>query len=280
MSLGIAFKGPEGLVLAADSRVTLLAQLQGVTVPAGGNVMVPATFDNAIKLLSSPSQSYVAAVTYGQGAIGQAAPRTASSFMPEFDSKLSQETHDRITVEAFAKKLGDFFATQWKTEGMPSQGVPDMIFLVAGYDDVNAPYGRIYEVKVPSHPEPVEMLPGQFGAAWGGQRELTDRLLQGFDPGLPMLVQQHLKVPAADQQQAATLLDAALRSKLTIPIPWQFLPLQDCVDLSIFLLRTTITLQKWVVGIRGVGGAIDLATITRTHGFVPIQEKHICGERV
>jgi|GEM_PF-2449455 len=29
MSLAIAFKGPEGIVLAADSRVTLTAQLQG-----------------------------------------------------------------------------------------------------------------------------------------------------------------------------------------------------------------------------------------------------------
>jgi len=47
MSLGIAFKGAEGIVLAADSRVTLLAQLQ----LGGNNVMTPATFDNATKLL-------------------------------------------------------------------------------------------------------------------------------------------------------------------------------------------------------------------------------------
>lgn len=46
MSLGIAFKGPEGIVLAADSRVTLMTQL------AGQNILLPATYDNATKMLS------------------------------------------------------------------------------------------------------------------------------------------------------------------------------------------------------------------------------------
>ena len=97
-----------------------------------------------------------------------------------------------------------------------------MIFIVAGYDDEKAPYGRIFEVKIPSAPTPSELLGGgQFGAAWGGQREMTDRLLQGFDPQLPMLVQQHLQVPAANQQTAAAALSAALGARLAIPIPWQ-----------------------------------------------------------
>lgn len=47
MSLGIAFKGPEGLVLAADSRVTLNASR---TVGAQ-TLIIPATFDYATKLL-------------------------------------------------------------------------------------------------------------------------------------------------------------------------------------------------------------------------------------
>ena len=287
MSLGIAFKGAEGIVLAADSRVTLLAgmQLPGVNLPAGSNLVVPATFDNATKLLSTPRQPFVAAVTYGAGAISMKEPRTAASYMPEFDSELLKDAQDkskiaRIAVEGFAKKLSDFFVKQWAAAGMPASGVDDMIFVVAGYDDEAAPYGRIYEVRVPSKPQPVEFLPGQFGAAWGGQRELTDRVLQGFDPSLPLLVQKYLKVPDKDQAKAAEALGNDLRAKLTIPIPWQFLPLQDCVDLCIFLLRTTITLQKWIVGIRGVGGAIDLATITRQDGFRAVQLKQISGEQL
>src|SRR5258708_1224338 len=105
MSLGIAFKGAEGIVLAADIRVTLLAQLQ-----LGANLVVsPATFDNATKLLSTPSQSHVAAVTYGVGAIGATAPRTPASYVPEFDSEISQQQKGhRMTVEQFANALSAF----------------------------------------------------------------------------------------------------------------------------------------------------------------------------
>jgi len=56
------------------------------------------------------------------------------------------------------------------------------------------------------------------------------------------------------------------------------LPLQDSIDLAIFLVRATITLQKWQIGIRGVGGAIDVATITQTDGFRSVQQKQIRGE--
>lgn len=86
MSLGIAFKGPEGIVLAADSRVTLMAQMQQPNVTAP--MLLPATYDNATKLLRVKSQDYVGAVTYGVGAIGQAAPRTVHSYIPEFEQEL------------------------------------------------------------------------------------------------------------------------------------------------------------------------------------------------
>ena len=69
MSLGIVIKGPEGLVLAADSRVTL-----GTQTPNGGIFHV--NFDNATKLLSFDGNnvkgpnSYLGAVTYGQAIVG------------------------------------------------------------------------------------------------------------------------------------------------------------------------------------------------------------------
>jgi len=114
-----------------------------------------------------------------------------------------------------------------------------------------------------------------FGAAWGGQREITDRLLDGFDPRAPEIAKQFF-----GGQRDAAALQQELKRQVGIRIPWQFLPLQDCVDLSIFLIRTTITLQKWIVDIRGVGGAVDVATITRTGGFRPVQQKQVVGEKI
>lgn len=267
MSLGIAFKGPEGIVLAADSRVTLTAQL-----PNQKGMIFPATYDNATKLLRVTGQDFVGAITYGAGAIGQKDFRTPHSFMPEFEQELQAK---RLSVKAFARRLGEFFQRQW-TAGMPkTYKGPDMQFMVGGYDK-GAPYGRVFQVSIPSAPKPIERNLGQgvFGISWGGQIEFTDRLIQGFDTALPAIVQQHLSLSESQRD----ILTGHLKSQLSVRIPYQFLPLQDCVDLSIFLIRTTMKIQTWLVGVRGVGGAIDVATITRTDGFQPVQEKRIIGE--
>jgi hypothetical protein len=275
MSLGIAFKGPEGIVLAADSRVTLT---QALTV--GTQVfVVPSTYDNATKLLIIPSQDYIGAITFGLGAIGTTAQRTAHSFVPEFDTALKQANGaGRLSVEQFADQLSKFFLWQWHSEGMPAASSytgDEMIFLVGGYDS-GAPHGRVFQFTIPKAPIPDEqMLGNNFGMVWGGQREFVDRLMTGFDDSLPVLVQNHLglTVPQKDA------LVAHLKANLNAKIPYAFLPLQDCVDLSIFLIRTTISIQQLGTGLRGVGGSIDAAIVTRTGGFQPVEQKVIAGEQ-
>lgn len=110
MSLGIPLKGPEGIVLAADSRVTLFNQFQ--PPPPARPLLIPASFDNATKLLKIKGQECIAAVTYGAGAVGQQQPRTAHSFLPEFERELGDggnEGGPRLGVEDVATRLGDFF---------------------------------------------------------------------------------------------------------------------------------------------------------------------------
>ena len=75
MSLGIAFKGPEGIVLAADSRVTLSGPRPG------SNLLVQSHYDNATKLLKVKDHDNVGAVTYGLGALGGRQPRTAHPYL-------------------------------------------------------------------------------------------------------------------------------------------------------------------------------------------------------
>lgn len=268
MSLGIAFKGAEGIVLAADSRVTLTAKI------AGQNLQIPATYDNATKLLKVAGQDYVGAVTYGLGALGQQEPRTAHSYMPEFEEELTKAGVKRLSVGDFAKTVGDFFMRQWKSQMPKDYKGPDMAFLVGGYDPDEA-HGHVFEFYIPTKPKPVEQHAKEFGMVWGGQRDFTNRLIHGFDAKVPELVKEFLSL---EDKQVAGLKDH-LTGKLQAPIPFAFLPLQDCVDVAVFLIRTTITIQNWTIGVRGVGGAIDLATITRTEGFTAIQQKSILGER-
>jgi hypothetical protein len=109
VSLGIVFKGPEGIVLAADSRVTLNATQQS----AGGTMIIPTYYDNATKLLHVAGQNYIGVVTFGAGAIGQPEPRTAQSFLPEFEANLLSENVGRLSVDDFAARLSTFFMAQW-----------------------------------------------------------------------------------------------------------------------------------------------------------------------
>jgi hypothetical protein len=283
MSLAVAFKGPEGIVLAADSRVTMMAQMN-VAIPlappqGGGSApvqLIPSYFDNAQKLLRIEGQPFIGIVTYGAGAIGAASPRTAHGYMPEFEAHLSgvcdAEQQERLTTLRVAQEVATFFHQQWTTEGMPPAplppGVQDMVFLVAGFDDGEA-YGRVYEVHVPTALVPNEKT--DFGITMGGQNDLVSRLMAGFDPKAVAVVKAHLGL---DDQQAAALAQV-LQQNLGLPIPYQFLPLQDCVDLSEFMVSMTTTVQTWMFGVRGVGGDVDVATITRTEGLQPIRQKKV-----
>lgn len=265
MSIGIVLKGTEGLVLAADSRITLTTQK--------GNRTIPITYDNARKVLQfAQPHNYVGAITYGLGGIGL---RSAYSFLHEFEATLPKR---RLSVADFAQRMSKFFVQQWNTT-MPSsyKGAP-MIFVVGGFDK-NQPHGRVYLFEIPSKPKPVEQHPHnvkkqpQFGIVWGGQREIVDRLIAGYDARTLGIAQKTLNLTKQQVQQ----LQKALRP-LQIPIPILILPLQDCVDLAILFIATTIEAQRLTAGIRGCGGPIDIATITRLEGFNFVQEKSIHGQ--
>lgn len=278
MSLGILIKAPEGLVLAAESRVTLTAQFVPTQQP-GNPAPAPlpqqslsVNFDNANKLLTfnAPYSRY-GAVTYGAGAIGL---RTAQSLIPEFETSLHGQ--DNLTVLEFAQSLSNFFVNQWQQSNLPI-GVlgQDMIFNVAGFDD-NEPYGKIYQFQIPNAPNPIEQnqtINGQhqFGITVGGQSEIVSRLLMGYDANLfNILIGAGIITPQQFQNQITQLLQP-----LRLQTPIQFMPLQDCVSLAVLLIKTTIEAQSLTVGLRGCGGAIDVAIITKDSDLKFIQKKNI-----
>jgi hypothetical protein len=58
-----------------------------------------------------------------------------------------------------------------------------------------------------------------------------------------------------------------------MPLPIDVMALQDYIDLATFFIRTTISGQRLTVGIRGCGGPIDVAAITRNNGLQFILKK-------
>jgi len=262
LSLGIVIKAPEGIVLAAESRLTLAAK-NTVT-----HEKLQVSFDNATKLLAFQQGDNfrpVGVVTYGQAAIGT---RTAASFVPEFEARIGD---DSLDTEKFSNELASFYKEQWDASMPKDWASPPMTFVVGGYDQ-GAAYGRVYQIEIPQRPDPVELNKGDgnFSITFGGQTEHMDRLLRGFDRRLPEMVSKTLNLTPTKRQE----MEAAL-SVLQMPVPIQAMPLQDCVDLAVFFIRTTIAAQSLTVGTRGVGGPIDVATVTRRRGLEFIQRKRV-----
>jgi hypothetical protein len=262
MSLAVVIKGPEGLVLAADSRVTLLGKR--------GNQAFAVNYDNATKLLTFEGQTHIAAVTYGAAVIGA---RTAHSFIPEFEVR--ENLKQRLNVEEFCRELRSFFKERWDsavTGAGPYVG-PEMTFVVAGYDEGDA-YGKVFVFGVPR----TEIQPrnaDNFGMTWGGQLELASRMIHGFDPALPGIIERILGLTENEQK---VKLQEALK-QLEFPIPYQVLPLQDSINLAISMLRSTITFQSLGAGVRSVGGPLEVAVVTRVKGVQYIQKKELRGEQ-
>ena len=206
-------------------------------------------------------------VTYGQAGIGN---RTAASFVPEFEARIGEKPVD---TAAFAAQLSKFYKEQWDAAMPADYGGPSMTFVVGGFDgDGRAAYGRVFMIEIPQKPDPVELNAGNgnFGITWGGQTDHMDRLLKGFDRRLPELVAKTLNLTPAKRKEMETAI-----SLLQMPLPLPAMPLQDCVDLAVFFLRTTITAQSLTIGTRGVGGPIDVATVTRSRGLEFIQRKRV-----
>jgi hypothetical protein len=260
MSLGVIIKCPEGLVLAAESRVTVNAKTPNGTIHNN--------FDNAKKLLAfSGCHRFIGAITYGLGSINL---RTAQSFMPEFESSLPE---NRVPVEEFAQRMATFFLEQWKNEGLPDvdqyKNAP-LVFMVGGFDE-NDPYGKVYEIVIPFKPQPSLIKDSKsFGVNWGGQREIVDRLIKGYDERIINILRDYLKL---DDTQVEEI--KRLTAPLQLQIPVQIMALQDCIDLANFVMKTTINGQELTLGVRGCGGNIDVAVITRTDGIQYIKKKEL-----
>ena len=226
--------------------------------------MFEAIFDNASKLLTlADSRHRVAAATYGNAVVGN---RTAHSLMPEFEQTLGPTPRP---IAEYAKLLSDFFMGLWPQD---RDDLDPMYFVVGGIGENNL-YGQIYTIRIPDAPDPEEQMPDTFGMSWGGQLEIVNRLIHGFDPALLADIKQGN--PDIDMEQ----LDGELQSRYAITIPYESLPLQDCIDVAAFLIRTTITAQSLSVGPRGVGGTIEIVTITRTGGVQWVQQRQLRGER-
>jgi hypothetical protein len=253
MTIIVGITTPDGVLLASDSRTTR-------------------EDERGHRILSDSAQKVFEVGRFAVATTGLAfiAGNTIAGLMDQFLAQLDDE--DSTGVEAFTNSLGQFFDSRFdawtEAEGVKwdtdEAGFP-LTFLVAGYDGEGI--GHINEVEIPG-PQRGDYSPNTVdtGVMWRGQTDVVTRMLKGVD-------RAGLRLPFDELSEEALkkIVEAfdSLEYNHLFPVT-----VQDAVDYSSFLIRTTIDMQRFSDGtlanpglIPGCGGPLQIVVVerSRTH---------------
>ena len=273
MTVALAVKVYDGIVLATDSATTL--------VLPNGSAQV---YNHANKTFNLDRRYPIGAMTWGLGQLGSASISSIAkdlrrAFMGKDkkheEMELPEEYKLAGVVEATADWFGPMYADQVElfdkavADGPPQEDgdgprrLDELGIAVAGYSGVENDEPELYEIafRPDSDPEIVQHL--NEAASWVAfaQTRAAERLFKGVDPRLaPLLLASEGGTDVLDQ-----LRDYPVQAAM---------PIQDAVDFARFLADVTVGYSRYILGPDTVGGAVDLAAITRHEGFKWVERKH------
>jgi hypothetical protein len=255
----VSVKINDGIVMAADSAGTM----------GSGQI-----YAHANKITNLCAGLPVGAMSTGAGGIGNESVETLlKDLRRRFEGR--DPTHldwqldpASYTMEQVAGQLRAFLFEE-KATLCPE---PTTLQLrLCGYS-AGRPLAEVWEVNLTEWtcPPPRQIMDeSTFGVLWDGQYEALNRLILGlgFDIG-GALVRHGVPQQTAGELQKDLIKD--LYAMLSVPA----MPIQDAVDLARFLVETTIGFVRFAVFLpKSVGGAVEIAAITKHEGFRWVQKK-------
>jgi len=248
MTLSVVFKGIEGIVLSADSRLTVQAQTGSISF-----------YDNATKIFALPGQRHCGVITAGSSTIPiQSQSRSLTSHLLEFSEVINPL--GKLSVEDLSNELNRFVTRVWHISGQPQQ---TLNLAVVGFD-ASCSSGRVFSLIFPAASQPTELNKGEFGLTTFGEDGFVWTLIRGINVRLLNDIKNI--VARSGSGELETAVNSATQGFSYFP-PISSLPLRDAVDLTRFLIETTSLLQKFLVLTQTVGGPVKSATITAQEGF-------------
>jgi hypothetical protein len=254
MTIAIGVACPEGLVLAADSRSSLLS----------ANKFRIAT-DYAQKVFEIGDR--FAAVTFGWSTVEG---KTIAGNVKE----IAAQTVFPDDIDAAAQALRDAMKSRVDAHiaaGLDPAPPHDTLgFIMAGFDANGV--GHLKRIWLPSG----TIIDGSStaipGAQWDGETDAIVRLVWGWDL---------LRVDAS--RWAKRNRERLEEVAYNIPVGW--FALQDAIDFAAFVVRTTIDTQRFIDGTvkdpgssPTCGGPLQIATVT-AHGRVEwVQQTKLRGD--
>ena len=270
MTVALAVKVNEGVILAADSAATFF----GVDKKSGHRGALK-VYQNANKIANLHRKLPVGCVAFGQAGIDK---ELITTLLKDLRYSLMQvKTQggldiDNYTVEEIANRMREFiFEKKYLPAYNNEDSGPLLGFIIAGYSSGKG-LPEVWELSMDqgkcTGPE-LRQKEEDAGCTWNGEKEPIFRIIMGVSQGMPLAL-KHLGVPD-DEIEPAIM---RLHQILTVPFINPAMPLQDAIDLANFFVDLTIHFCRFKPGAETVGGAIDLAAITKHEGFKWIQRKH------
>ncbi len=259
MTVIVSVKINDGVVMASDSASTF----------GTGQIYL-----HADKIVNLVKGMPIGAMVTGYGGIGNESVttllkdlRSRLSGTGEPNWKLDRKTY---TVKEVAGRIREFLFEEKSKSGEIESW---MQIRICGYS-AGRPLSEIWEVflrgKECDGAKQIQ-CESDFGVRWDGEYEALNRLILGQASGLQEAGKELGLLPE-QVQLAASKIAAHCYQCLSLPA----MPIQDAVDLARFLVETTIGFTRFSVlsQPKSVGGAVEIAAITKHEGFRWVQRKH------
>lgn len=269
MTVCVTVKVDECIVFAADSATTL-----NIAIPGGGTQSL--VFEHGHKVFNLYKGLPVCAMTHGTGNIGQA---SISMLSKEFRTLVAsadpkwQVDKNKYSIEEFAKKFRTFLFDErfLKLAQKPKWGEALGLY-VGGYSSDTEGH-ELWHFTISkdgkSDKPSCVRSEGVCGINIGGQTEPFQRLVLGIASGVEGALAKELN----DKKKAADLT-MKVRQVCEAPLCWGAMPVQDAIDLAEFLVDLTKGYVRFLPGHDTVGGATDIAVVTKYEGFKWVRRKH------
>jgi hypothetical protein len=257
MTVIVSVKINDGIVLASDSASTFT------------NTQV---YNHSEKIVHLIKELPIGVMGTGDAGIGS---ESLTTLLKDLGKRLAdmQDTKylepSSYTMAIVAESVRDFLFNE---KSLPSGGTSNILLRVCGYSS-GRPLPEVWQVQLQGatcfqplliHPE------GNFGINWDGQYDALNRLILGAPTNLEQIVMDW-GMPQSDAANLAATIRRAAVETLASPT----MPIQDAIDLARFLVEVTIGFTRFSImkQPKTVGGAIEIAAITKHEGFRWVQRK-------
>ncbi|WP_207540371.1 hypothetical protein [Sabulicella rubraurantiaca] len=264
MTIIVSVKINDGVVMAADSAGTM----------GSGQIYLHA---NKISHLCEGLP--VGAMSTGVGGIGNESVETLMKDLRRRFAGRDPEHPDwrldpaSYTMEQVATRLRAFFFDEKASAGHEPTNLQ---LRLCGYS-AGRSLAEVWQVSMTGRdcPPPRRIMDETaFGVLWDGQYEALNRLVLGVGFDIADVLAKHgLRPQEAKRLQEKLVQD--LYTALSVPA----MPMRDAIDLARFLVETTIGFVRFAVLLpKSVGGAVQIAAITKHEGFQWVQGGNLAAD--